>query len=355
MIEASATRPVRERGDAARLREELRLLRALMRGRFNLAAIWSRIRAYPRIRRAVIRDRLTPQELRGLGADANHVVADRDAWFLQADLRAARPMRLPQAQMLTLRSKARFALDCAAQGLAHPPTHVLPKGAGRTLGVLDLPVFLKPDIGHHARGAAVLVGTGTAATLTSAAGIFRGDVATLLSHHLPGEQLVAQPVLSNAPSLAEIVGPVAATFRVVTGRMGGQFGILSMLAELPLGEALPLPQRWEVRRVNFETGRLGPPMRARPPGTNDRQVPLEGTVLPQITQMATLAARAHDLLTSELPLVGWDLVAGPAGPVLLEGNVDWAVLPHLLTPEGPDQEMARRFAAVAAAAISGSA
>lgn len=64
--------------------------------------------------------------------------------------------------------------------------------------------------------------------------------------------------------------------------------------------------------------------------------------------MAALAARAHDLLTSELPLVGWDLVAGPDGPVLLEVNVDWAVLPHLLTPQGPDGETSRRFAAVAA-------
>jgi hypothetical protein len=66
----------------------------------------------------------------------------------------------------------------------------------------------------------------------------------------------------------------------------------------------------------------------------------------------TLTAQAHDLLTPGLPLVGWDLVAGPDGPILLEGNADWAVLPHLLTPQGPDLEMSRRFAAVAAASIA---
>ena len=60
-----------------------------------------------------------------------------------------------------------------------------------------------------------------------------------------------------------------------------------------------------------------------------------------------MTARAHDLLTSELPPVGRDLVAGPDGPGLLEENVDGAVLPHLLTPKGPDGEMSRRFAAVA--------
>lgn len=352
MIEVSATRPARGRFNAVRLRQELRLLRAVVRGRCDPAAVWSRLCAYPRIRRAVIHDRLIPQELRGLEGHVQRVVADRNAWFLQADLRAACAARLPQAQVLTLRSKGRFALDCAAQGLAHPPTQVLPRRSGRTLGGLDLPVFLKPDVGHHARGAAVLVGTVAAATLTTTVGVFRGDVATLLARHLPGEPLVAQPVLRNAPELAEIVGPVAATFRIVTGRSGVQARTLSMLAELPLGKALPLPQQWEVRRVDLATGRLGPPLRERPSGNNDRQAPLEGTVLPQIAQMAALAARAHDLLTPGLPLVGWDLVAGPDGPILLEGNIDWAVFPHLLTPQGPDFEMSRRFAAVAAAAIA---
>lgn len=207
-------------------------------------------------------------------------------------------------------------------------------------------LFIKPRHGAASHG--------TFALEILAAGLYRLDGGTTISAESlrdeltsaslhESDDLLVQPRLFAAPELADLAATGAApVLRLTTARNPGEAPFLHS-AFISI-EAPGEPPRHFIRgQVRVPVDVVAGCMKsgiwfAHPEVRYDRlpwnRAPLFDRPLPGFQTSVEIVLRAMELFPG-LPLVNWDLILTPAGPVILEGNTggDW-ILTNLSTLQG---------------------
>ncbi len=290
----------------------------------------------------MLRDRIHPFEVRLFKDHLAEVIALRDSLLLQFDLQVLQQ----DLECLPLTAKSHFADACERHALPHIPTKLMRLDRAQPRE-MDLPMFIKPDRAHQARGCAIIERKGSEMLiLISRRGEKTGSWPSILDSHCPGEPLVMQPVLQNLAELRDLVGTTPLTIRVVTACQGNNTECLSALAEIPLDESLPIARNWAIVPIEQETGRIAPFSHRSAAKTDCHPTTgakLSGVVIPHWQSLIELSQNAHKLIAPKVPMVGWDLAVTETGPVLIEANRGWAVATHCANSSGFDLAPARRF------------
>lgn len=303
--------------------------------------------------------RLLPSEARVFSDHMPALRKMRSALYLQFEHRQHLGGYSTAISALGLHDKAAFARFCHSKGLANAPTVEL---TGKT--VVDTewqecgPLVVKPSLGSGARDLASLERQkhGNWRLCPFRGAPREGPLDEILAGHRDGASFVLQPLLRNNAGLTALLGPSLATFRTVTAAgEDGRPEALSMLAELPLEDTLPMSRRWLILPVDMSSGALvscDPRAVARidDEKARGRAKALCGQVIPGVSGLAALACQAHAAVLKEAgdgrppPMIGWDLVLACQGALLLELNWNWAVAPHYANAAGLDFKLSSAFA-----------
>lgn len=326
----------------------------LRRGRVDLAAVRVVGNAH-----AFVTDGLVPSETRLFADDRAAVRARRAGLYLQREHRRhLRPFGAA-IEAHGLRGKHDFARFCAQSGVPHPPTiGIGPGGEPEAVAKIEtLPgesLFVKPAFGARSHGVAVARRLGAGRwRLVARDRVREGDLGVLLEAHLPGERLVVQPILVNAPALALWAGDALAIVRIVTAiAADGTVRTLSTLAHVPLDTVQPLPQTWAHFPISPVDGTLSPldaVERERMGVISTRVAALAGRRIETAAALRGVAETAHARLVAAAPCrlpptIGWDAAWSSDGPMLIELNWNWAVAPHYRNAAGLDFRLSPRFA-----------
>jgi len=150
--------------------------------------------------------------------------------------------------------------------------------------------------------------------------------------------VVLQERLRNHDGIAHLAGNGLSTIRLVTyAPPSGPTRILFACVRMPSGTNLKdnFAAGGLAAPVDLATGELGVAVKKEPPGEFREHPktggPIAGSVLPRWEEACALALRAQECFSS-VPFVGWDVVIGQEGPILLEANPKWclelAQIPH---------------------------
>lgn len=203
--------------------------------------------------------------------------------------------------------KPRFADWLAREGVPVVPTLAAPEPGGS--------LVTKPRRGAQGRGVQAWIACDTGFRSRNG---FGGDTETLsadgLRARIARDELIAQPLIFSPLGTAAI--------RIVTHRENAPSRVFDSL----LQTAAPgdfCTHRGPFRRIDTTTGQVLPPG----PGQTGSifapdlgEVAAQGQVIPGWGDILSCLTRAHDLLTPPIPLIGWDILVGPEGPLVLEGN-----------------------------------
>lgn len=146
-----------------------------------------------------------------------------------------------------------------------------------------------------------------------------------------GRPFVLQPCLTNHPTIQSLSKGRLSTVRFMTTRDASTASASPLLAVLriPVGDSIA---------DNFDAGGIAAPVdlsrgicgkgirkKANYPLQPVAQHPdtgstLEGLQLPFWCETVQLALRAHNALSSHMPVIGWDIAILPDGPILIESN-----------------------------------
>jgi hypothetical protein len=188
--------------------------------------------------------------------------------------------------------------------------------AGARVAAAGGKVFVKPIDDHGGLGCALF-------------DIAAGGLDPL---RVPGQVRLVQPVIVQHPDIARLYPGSVNTLRIETHR-AADGSIRTSCAGLRIGSSgrvvdnisrggLAVP-------VDIGTGRLGRYARRMPlygmrfhENHPDTDVPFAATIVPGWKDMLALVERAARLF-QPLGAIGWDLVATPDGPVILEANANW--------------------------------
>lgn len=308
---------------------------------------------------ALLRDRLWPNERLAFAGQRGVIRVKRDDLYLQAD-HATHLANYRSAIATEHRQrKGEFASFCSATDLPHPPTIVLdavrrPEQFDAVERMAVSSLFVKLEAGSNARGAAVLRRLDDDRwQIRSRTGTAQGRLTQILGRYCAGEALVVQPMLTNAPALAQWAGPSLATFRIVTGRqIDGEIKTLSMLAELPLDDGEPLARSWFIAPVSPQLDWTRATLRqlaaAERPKCRAHLAAFADQAIEYAPILRDLANKAHSLLAETAasglpPMIGWDLAWTEDGAILLEFNWNWAIAPHYSNSAGVNFQLAPVF------------
>ncbi|MEM9043954.1 MAG: sugar-transfer associated ATP-grasp domain-containing protein [Pseudomonadota bacterium] len=114
-----------------------------------------------------------------------------------------------------------------------------------------------------------------------------------------------------------------AVTRIITTRTEAEAHVLEALVQIP-AEGDLTSHRGPFRRVRVETGEVreaGPGQRSLMIGGLRPVMPLEGQILPGWHEILAHLIRAHKALPPPCPLIGWDVIWGSEGPLILEANI----------------------------------
>lgn len=196
------------------------------------------------------------------------------------------------------------------------------------LASTPLPFFGKPGNRSRSIGAVSVVGReGEVLVLGDGSRITAADFAREITALFPNGYIF-QKLLVPHPDLARIVGPVIASVRIVTVRLGGD--------TLPLYAAMKMPGKGQMVddivsvintmcAIDLTTGRIlrgqdarqlgGTPMPLQPV----TGVPLQGAELPLWPEAVRLAIDTHALFLRQ-GLLATDIAITPDGPKVIEVN-----------------------------------
>ncbi len=259
------------------------------------------------------------------------------------------PLLGDPAQRRLLADKHAAAEFLSGHGLAVPVLHaLLPRGRG--VGLSDRiwsgqgPLFIKPRHGSAGRGARrVDVTHNRRFRIAGGAPMEHAAFAAWLGARVANDDLLVQEYLAAASDLTDLAPdgnpPV---LRLTTARMPDAEPFLHS-ALLCIGVPGENPQhfiRGQLRiPVDPASGRLGAGIWFRTPGQRYAHLPwskapLTGRLLPAFASARGTVLRAMALFP-RLPIVNWDLILAPRGPVVLEGNTsgDW-ILTNLPASQG---------------------
>ncbi|HEY4088199.1 MAG TPA: sugar-transfer associated ATP-grasp domain-containing protein [Bryobacteraceae bacterium] len=221
----------------------------------------------------------------------------------------------------------------AREGLPVPPLLGLLRhgefpGPAAPLWCEPARLFVKPRIGAASRGTFSLEVTGAGTCrINNGSTVPIESLRDRLTFAATGDFLV-QPYLFAAPALADLTTAGAApVLRITTARNPREAPFLhsALLAIDVPGESPRHFIRGQLRvPIDVVTGQMRSgiwflhPDR-RYPSLPWNHAPLTGRTIPDLPAALEMALRAMDLLPG-LPLVNWDLIVTPSGPVILEGN-----------------------------------
>lgn len=212
------------------------------------------------------------------------------------------------------------------------PYQILPDASAvdRFMAEVELPLFGKPVHGSRSLAAVSIVGrNGNQLELGDGRLVGRANLAAEVLQRFPAGYLFQQ-LIEPHPDLAELIGPVLGTVRVVTLRIGKEV--------VPLYGALKMPGAGAMVddvastssmlcAVDISTGRIIRAQERRRLGGMDLVThPVTGAILPgaQVplwNEVMTLAGDCHRLLHRQ-GIVGGDFAITPAGPLVIELNAN---------------------------------
>ncbi|MEM8793223.1 MAG: hypothetical protein AAGE80_16500 [Pseudomonadota bacterium] len=132
------------------------------------------------------------------------------------------------------------------------------------------------------------------------------------------QDLLLQPFVRPDPGLG-----VALVARIVTSNTDDGAALVDAVAQVP-AEGDLASHRGPFRRIRGKTGEIrgpGPGQRSRLSGGIAPRFPLEGHILPGWEAILTHVIEAHAALPAPAPLIGWDVIWGAGGPLVLEANI----------------------------------
>ncbi|MEN9576606.1 MAG: hypothetical protein RL514_4461 [Verrucomicrobiota bacterium] len=256
---------------------------------------------------------------------------EHDVWHGLANASRGTPGRA------ALADKAGFAEALAARSLATVPTlRRVPRGA--TLPEAELfagrSLFLKPNSANAMRGCLELRHDPTSGSYRLLGLDLAGRpcehgerpaIVACLAELCSREAYLLQPLLTNHPDLRALLPvPRLITLRVITARVAADATLLYTVLEVPEHDE----GTWQFANVNVVTGAIEPSQNpwaklAKQPGLLGSAL---GACVPEWPRCRELVLAAHRL-TPDVPMVGWDLAITPDGPLIIEGNPGWNVLP----------------------------
>lgn len=233
-----------------------------------------------------------------------------------------------EAGRKALADKDIFANRLRNAGLPSVPTvRRWRQGASVEWGDLTDSVFVKPNSANGMRGCFELVGSKDRFHLTGKdlkgrpyESDDREAITDCLNELLRETDCLIQPLLRNHPALLEIVpSERLITLRVISIRRS-EPELLYAVLEIPTDEA----NVWLLANINAETGEISESRNQLQPDESIRDA--FGKVIPQWDVCRDIIRRAHELVP-DLVTVGWDLAITESGPMIIEGNPGWDVVP----------------------------
>jgi hypothetical protein len=286
-------------------------------------------------------------------ADLDRFVSRRDAYAVQDRLN-------PESVRALVEDKPLFARVCAERDLPTPAILALfrregpgwtpgggaPEGTAEWERLIreDLPgeFVLKPAWGHLGKGVRVIVRDGHGGGFTEVGGgpMAAADVHAAMAGDPHWPEWIVQERVRNHPDLRRLSGTDAVqTVRVLTLlERSGAVRVLWADLRVVMGDAQV--DNWRdgttgngLATVDLATGRLGPVVAPRPGGVGTMTheahprtgVRFDAVAIPGWEEILGLLERAVPEL-APMRALGWDVVAGEEGPLLLEAQARWG--PH---------------------------
>ena len=232
--------------------------------------------------------------------------------------------------------KHAFALEMESMGLPAVETRLLMRrGASIPEGLFGgQSLFLKPESGSRKQGCFELrhdPSDGSYALVGRESISGEGNILAALMGLAGRQDYIAQPLLENHPELARRCGAKRlATIRLVTLRGPRRGKSIRACLEIPIagGADRILPMVIDVgtgilSRLEADSGKAPADLRR----VLDA---LEGFRVPLWQDVVATAEAAHGAFR-DLYAVGWDLAVTDQGVMLLEGNINWAVMIHQIS------------------------
>jgi len=186
-------------------------------------------------------------------------------------------------------------------------------------------LFLKPVCGSRAQGGMKLIYlTGdekyTLQTSDQTIGA-RAEILASVQSAISTSDYLVQPLLNNAPELAQLCGSdSAATLRVISAWVDGEPTVLFANLELPPKQ---LGGQVQMAAIDVDSGCIS----AVHASATEALKEMIGRSIPQWSEVMDLCIRAHHHF-EDLNTIGWDVVIDENGVKLLEGNINWGVAAH---------------------------
>ena len=235
--------------------------------------------------------------------------------------------------------KTVFARFCAQHDLPTVNAFMTGRGASVELS-LPLPrtnLFLKPANSKQGRGAEILplAPDGDAWLGADNVRLAATDLAAYAARRLGDNPWIIQERLQNASSWADFTPGALATVRIITGYIHPSGAPECIAAYLRCPRTGSMVDNMCAggfgASLDLATGELGPgrdwinvhAVYDRHPDTG---MPIKGRILPGWDQIQQLALRAHACAGGWLTL-GWDIPLTTRGPIIVEANVGWALMP----------------------------
>lgn len=270
-------------------------------------------------------------------AVADSIPGDRTGVLLLAAVGSSADMKLAS-------DKFAMASQILALGLPGPRTlAVLQRGE---VPDLTTPVWtsgkallVKPCHGGAARGIfTVFYAGGQQFVVKGHTSVSSQELAQRLMAAASRDTVLVQEWIGPAPEMEDLSPCAAPVFRVFVLRPApgeAPYVVSAMLKVLPPG--LDAPQGVDellLMPVNPETGVLDDGILLSQPAVRWQYSPwgggpIRGRWLRQWTETREMAEAASQLLPGT-PLIGWDILLGPAGPVILEANTGISVFRSML-------------------------
>lgn len=308
----------------ASLREAIAAVRATLLADMN---VLSRLRLAARAWAAALFHNIPPFEFVAFRLFEAHAPDWNDWLYSPEYLGFARHFTSEQAARIC-RHKDLFAAFCVEHAVVHLETLALigPSGFEKCFENNEPPaidLLVKPVAGQGGRGIEVFHWDGCAFTTTAGTLSPSGLRSHLARRAQAGERLIVQPWLKAHELLAHVSPSTAPAVRLVTARYpDGRVITGPAFLQIPDADAV-ISNGGRIRLIDTATGEVLPLLGAQQQPIFDGMVPppqTDAVILPGWHEARLSAMEAHRRFPDRIPVIGWDILFGTAGPVFCEAN-----------------------------------
>jgi len=260
-------------------------------------------------------------------------------YLMPLDLRTLHRLSIAQGAVpASVQDKARFEQTCLAYRLPCVPTlATFERGASTGEDVLRQsrePVFVKALTGN--RGAGAELWRPSRDGFVSSMG--RELTVDELINSLRPQNCIVQPALQDHSALKAFGTVALSNVRLITAKSRDTRSI-PIAASLSLAvDPGSLTGHAGIHcGIDLTTGTITGASKSVEEDNRLAGRDFVGFAVPHWSECISIATRAHDEAFPAFTTLGWDLVVTPAGPFLLEANVNWRIIGHqkLTGPLGP--------------------